>query len=380
MRIGIITHNYADKNQGTDAGSVVWDIARRLSKHVPVYVLTSTQSSGRMSDPVPVTSISHTEKRKFGTLSVVDPRSLLSFSILMKNGTREGIQWATDNHIDILLAMWAIPGGLIAENIHKKLHIPYAVFSLGSDIHTYSRIPILSGMIKNCLTHARFRFANSEVLALRIKQWTRMPCTLIRTATTIPPAEDIKPMQFDPSVYHFLYVGRLERIKGVDTLISAARRLKNQRNRFRIHNIGDGTLRPALQKEIAAYGLSDTIQIPGVRKNTDVWRYMRGSDCLIIPSRNESMPLVIAEAAHLGLPVITTDVGDAGMTVHRYNAGLVVPPGNPQALALAMETMRGFGKKTKNRFRKGLRALTKDFRPNIAPNMILDLWNGCYNK
>ncbi|RVI88862.1 glycosyltransferase [Sinorhizobium medicae] len=70
---------------------------------------------------------------------------------------------------------------------------------------------------------------------------------------------------------------------------------------------------------------------------SDMPAFYRSIDLLVLSSRTEGFPNVIAEAMSYGKPIVTTDVGDAAVVAGR--AGIAVPPRNPQALA---EAMRAF--------------------------------------
>ena len=70
-------------------------------------------------------------------------------------------------------------------------------------------------------------------------------------------------------------------------------------------------------------------------ESTDMSSFYRSIDVLVLSSRTEGFPNVVAEAMSYGKPVITTDVGDAATIVG--NAGWVVPPRSPEFLASAIE-------------------------------------------
>jgi glycosyltransferase involved in cell wall biosynthesis len=66
--------------------------------------------------------------------------------------------------------------------------------------------------------------------------------------------------------------------------------------------------------------------------------YYKSCDCVVIPSRSESIPLVFSEALRFNKKVIVTDVGDMGMLGRQYGVAGVVPPEDPIALK---EMMKG---------------------------------------
>ncbi len=61
------------------------------------------------------------------------------------------------------------------------------------------------------------------------------------------------------------------------------------------------------------------------------------SDCVVIPSRSESIPLVFSEALRFDKELIVTDVGDMGMLGRQYGVARVIPPENVRALKEVMK-------------------------------------------
>jgi glycosyltransferase involved in cell wall biosynthesis len=73
------------------------------------------------------------------------------------------------------------------------------------------------------------------------------------------------------------------------------------------------------------------------------------SDCVVIPSRSESIPLVFSEALNFDKEMIVADVGDLGVLGRQYGVADVVPPEDPAALKEAMgERLDRRGRKTEN--------------------------------
>jgi glycosyltransferase involved in cell wall biosynthesis len=64
--------------------------------------------------------------------------------------------------------------------------------------------------------------------------------------------------------------------------------------------------------------------------------YMSACDCLVVPSRNESIPIVFSEALQAGLPMLVTDVGDMGELARRHGLAAPIAAADAGALAAAM--------------------------------------------
>lgn len=126
-----------------------------------------------------------------------------------------------------------------------------------------------------------------------------------------------------------LAAGRLSPEKGVDVLVEAARRVGDSRACFII--CGDGAERAALGRQIAAAGLVGRVVLAGFRGDLD--ELMPGADLFVLPSRTEGLPNVALEASARGVAVVATAVGGTPEVVAHGVNGLLVPPGDPAALA-----------------------------------------------
>lgn len=113
----------------------------------------------------------------------------------------------------------------------------------------------------------------------------------------------------DPGPIRVGYVGRLVPIKNPFLLLEAARQLSRQpsRSSFELLFIGDGELRPALEKKVQEMGMSGRVRFLGWRQDLAV--VYRMLDILCLTSKNEGTPVSLIEALAAGTPVIATDVG-----------------------------------------------------------------------
>ncbi len=131
-------------------------------------------------------------------------------------------------------------------------------------------------------------------------------------------------------------VGRLDPMKGHEMFLEAAARLAGRRRdvRFLCVGGGPGDLRRALEARAARLGIGDRVIWAEARD--DVARVYNALDLLVSASiYGEGFPNVLAEAMACGTPVVATDVGDSAKVVG--DPGRIVPPGDPETLALAMQ-------------------------------------------
>jgi len=132
--------------------------------------------------------------------------------------------------------------------------------------------------------------------------------------------------------YDIIFVGRLERVKGVDILLKAIQILKEKYYRsLRVAIVGDGNLMEDLKKLALQYGINEYIDFLGVRK--DVLELMRESSIFVLPSKWEGFGLVLLEAISVGVPVVATKVGGIPEIIEDGKDGILVEPENPEGLA-----------------------------------------------
>lgn len=132
---------------------------------------------------------------------------------------------------------------------------------------------------------------------------------------------------------HFVAAGRLDRQKGFDLLIRAFARVPHPGASLTI--FGEGPRRQALEDQVRASGLEGRVSLPGIARGPQEW--LEAGHVLVVSSRFEGFPNVVAEATCSGLPVVSFDCpyGPSEMIVEGRN-GMLVPPGDVEALGRAM--------------------------------------------
>jgi glycosyltransferase involved in cell wall biosynthesis len=125
-------------------------------------------------------------------------------------------------------------------------------------------------------------------------------------------------------------VGRLVPIKDHATLFEAMTLVPSAH----LAVVGDGELRSQLEALVDRHGLSGRVHFTGWV--TDVAAAMGDLDVVVLTSRNEGTPVALIEASAAARPVVATDVGGVRSVVADGRTGVVVAPGDPQAVAGAI--------------------------------------------
>jgi glycosyltransferase involved in cell wall biosynthesis len=101
--------------------------------------------------------------------------------------------------------------------------------------------------------------------------------------------------------------------------------------------VGDGPLRPRVERQLRQSGLADRVLLVGER--TDVPQLLPAFDVFAMSSRYEGLPCAVVEAMLAGIPVVATAVNAVPDVVLPGETGLLVPPQNPAALAGALDAV-----------------------------------------
>jgi glycosyltransferase involved in cell wall biosynthesis len=101
--------------------------------------------------------------------------------------------------------------------------------------------------------------------------------------------------------------------------------------------VGDGPDREEIRAAVAAAELEDRIELLGERH--DVPALLATADIFVLSSRSEGLPIALLEALAQGLAVVASDVGGVAEAVVDGESGLLVPAGDPTALAGALQLL-----------------------------------------
>jgi glycosyltransferase involved in cell wall biosynthesis len=143
--------------------------------------------------------------------------------------------------------------------------------------------------------------------------------------------EEFAPVEHNADAAEFLFIGELRHLKGVDVLLNALGRIGRDRM-VRAVVVGAGPDAEKFQRHARQLNLQDRVTFPGAHPAREAFKM---GHILIIPSRNESFPYIVLEAAAAGMPIITTNVGGIPEIVAGTDNALI-PAGDVAALAVAM--------------------------------------------
>lgn len=144
----------------------------------------------------------------------------------------------------------------------------------------------------------------------------------------------VPPSAFEPA--RLLCLGRLVPQKGFDIALEAFALLAESHPRTVLTLAGDGEERPRLEAQAHSLGIASRVEFTGWIDPVDVPPLMAASNIIIMPSRREGFGLVAAEAAATARPVVASRTGGLLDVVEDGITGILVDPGDAQALARAL--------------------------------------------
>jgi glycosyltransferase involved in cell wall biosynthesis len=149
-----------------------------------------------------------------------------------------------------------------------------------------------------------------------------IPAGLVKCVFNGVTSGEFDPVMLADDATDIVYVGEFRHIKGADLLIDAVARLRESGRRLTLTLAGDGEETGALKAQVERLNLGETVRFIGHVKAR--YGFSKGR-LLIVPSRGDSMPYVVIEAAAAGIPMIAANVGGIPEIFDSYTDALFAP-------------------------------------------------------
>ena len=235
-----------------------------------------------------------------------------------------------------------------AYTIHKLTGIPYSFTAHGSDLHRDQH------MLREKVAEASFVVPISEynremILAECQGQFGDKVIVIHCGVDT----QVFQPIDQSPTAnqenrrFTIVCIGTLHEVKGQTFLIEACRLLEDRGIDFVCHFVGDGPDETMLVKQAEEAGLGESVRFHGRLTREEVSALLQQADVLATPSvptsngRREGIPVVLMEAMSSGVPAVASRISGIPELVVDGETGLLVPAGDPLALAKALERLYG---------------------------------------
>ncbi|MBI2265810.1 MAG: glycosyltransferase family 4 protein [Armatimonadetes bacterium] len=255
-------------------------------------------------------------------------------------------QWIHSDFEFIFLPSHIHPWAFLARSAAGERKIPRLVFVPHMEHHHLRGLLQAVDRLAERIFYSKadFVLTISESTAREVEEFG-VPASRIRI---VPPGTDLPdeslraPLRSE-GILRLITVGRCSPIKGYSHLLSAMALLSDLPvSLFIIGNMQSNRRHfRSLQDQTSRLGLERRVHFLGAVEREEMWRRYRESDLAVSASLWEGYGIFIAEALAFGLPVVAADGGAVSELVSHGSNGLLVPPGDPKALASAIRQLWG---------------------------------------
>lgn len=167
----------------------------------------------------------------------------------------------------------------------------------------------------------------------------------------------------------FIFAGRLEAAKNIDRIIEIYSKLPNDiRNENKLYIAGTGTLRQALEQKAQSCHVTEDVIFTGILSNAELVEIDSTKKILLMASTFEGFPTAIAEALTVGVPVVTTDVGDIPSYIKDGYNGHLMKPGfkDEEYIAAIRDILNNYAQYTANAYASSVVFNSETITENIV--------------
>jgi teichuronic acid biosynthesis glycosyltransferase TuaC len=248
-----------------------------------------------------------------------------------------------DFPFDLIHAHFTYPDGVVAAHLARQYVVPLVITEHNPWGPWMTRYPSVCRRAMDAARQSASFIVVSEYVRRTVEQFAGtmpnlsvIPCGVDGSVFTIPAA----PPTRDPN--QILFVGAIRHVKGVDLLLRALRLLHDRGRETRLVIVGEAFYGSYQQDErrlktlVEELGLGDVVRFVGKQVPPELVQTMQKSAVLVLPSRAESLGMVLVEALACGTPVVATRCGGPEEIVNE-RVGVLVQPEDPEALARGLE-------------------------------------------
>jgi glycosyltransferase involved in cell wall biosynthesis len=167
-------------------------------------------------------------------------------------------------------------------------------------------------------------------------------------------------------------IGRLSQEKGFDVLLEAVAGLVTEGRDVRLALLGEGGLRGRLEDKVKALGLGQRVLMPGYVKSAG--NYLSYFKLFVMPSLTEGLPIVLLEAMRAGVPIAASRVGGIPNVLDEGRAGLLLEPGNVEALKRGIAEVIMNPAEAEQRLHAARKRVREEFSSRIMAEKYLEIY------
>jgi glycosyltransferase involved in cell wall biosynthesis len=264
--------------------------------------------------------------------------------------TTTAMRLAVTGRYDVMHAFWPLPHAFPGMAAAHAAGVPLVSTFFGAELHwlparhRWARMAVRAIVAESDATTA---ISNFTAQGLRAIAPTADPVVIPFGAAIGPRTTSVlDKLPYSATPTELLFVGRLVPRKGVDVLLRALARPVMNETRLTI--VGDGGERQRLELLATSLEMTSRVSFAGLAPAADLDAHFRRCDALVLPavhdplSGTEGLGVVLIEALAYGKPVVASDIGGIPDVVRHGETGLLVPPGDGDALAAALRSLADY--------------------------------------
>ena len=252
---------------------------------------------------------------------------------------------------------------------------PYLLHVHGSEFADFygECAPAARRIVRAVLARATLVLALSEAWRATLQQISpQARIEVLMNAVPLPPPDSIPAPSRQPTL---LFFGEIARHKGVFGLAQAFARMGDEHPELRLIYAGTGSGVEETRRLIEQFGLEARVKFTGWLQAERKRATLAGATIFVLPSFVEGMPMALLEAMSFGLPVIATPVGGVPEIVTHEVDGLLVPPGDIDALAAAISRLTSEPHLRERLGRAARETVTRRFSLDSAVERLLGIYH-----
>lgn len=273
------------------------------------------------------------------------------FNAILRSARRYGA--------DLLHAHWWFPNGVAAAAANVVTGIPLVTTSHGSDVRLLLKKSAAAPL-------ARFVFGRSAAVTC-VSQWLASNAGAYTSSAPMIAPMPVNPDQFSPAgtrdMMKLLFVGRLSSQKGAELAVRALARMEQPAT---LDIVGAGPEFDRIINVARQLGVAERVTMLGPLGQEALAEHYRRAVALLIPSLEEGLGLVAVEAQLCETPAVAFASGGLVDVVTDEITGLLVPPGNVEALAVALDRVVNSPELREKLGRAGRESALERFTPAAA--------------
>lgn len=257
-------------------------------------------------------------------------------------GMAAAVRLARQERYHLVHVHWPLPQALLGLAARWASGAPLVATFYGAELLLARRLPALRAALRALARACDRTVAISSFTARQVEELTGVrPLVIPYGAAVAPVGEGPDQSQTQEGPPRVLFAGRLIERKGLPVLLRAVARVAGEQE-VALDLVGEGHERPRLERLAAELGIADRVRFHGWVSQEDLDRLYRSCTVFVLPSvvdsrgDTEGLGVVLIEALRYRKPVIGSEVGGIPDIVEDGVSGLLVPPGDPEALAQAL--------------------------------------------